>query len=262
MSRCSKLSIYALALVLFGFAGAFSIDYPADALYRVPGAPEFDPGIADTVRIGPAQSGLGAPVVAPVYFFSDEVLGGIQIIIGYDALKYICDSVSFVGTDLTGGAQLYTIDTTAGIVNAGVLYTGVETIPPQTGFFGSLYLHPAGALQGDTVILDTASIAIDTINTIVTVFSASNPAFSIFPQFILLPIVIENYVPGDASNDGRFNIADVTFLIARIFSGGSAPPIPAAADPNADCKVNIADVTFMIVRIFAGGAAPELGCAI
>jgi len=231
------------------------------ALYQRAESPASDPGIADTVRIGPAQSGLGAPVVAPVYFFSDEILGGIQIVIGYDALKYICDSVSFVGTNLTGGTQIYTIDTTAGTINTGVLYTGVETIPPQTGFFGSIYLHQIGTLQADTVFLDTASIPIDTITTVNTVFSASSPAFSIFPQFILHPIVIENYVTGDASNDGKFNIADVTFLIAQIFSGGPAPPIPAAADPNADCKVNIADVTFLIARIFAGGAAPRLGCA-
>jgi len=262
MRHFFNTTVCALIMALCGSTAGVSAEMTTVALYQSAESPVSDPGVADTVRIGPAQSGLGAPVVAPVYFFSDEILGGIQIIVGYEALKYICDSVSFAGTSLTGGAQLYTIDTTTGIINAGVLYTGIETIPPQTGFFGSLYLHPVGPLQGDTVILDTTSLAIDTINTIVTVFSASNPAFSIFPQFILHPIVIENYVPGDASNDRRFNIADVTFLIARIFSGGPAPPIPAAADPTADCKVNIADVTFMIARIFAGGAPPELGCAI
>jgi hypothetical protein len=220
-----------------------------------------DPGVPDTVRIGPSASGLGSPVVVPIYFFCDETLGGIQIIVSYDTLSLLCDSISFVGTSLANGAKLFSIDSTLGIVNAGVLYTAEETIPPQTGFFGALYLHQFPPPQSGAVVIDSATITIDSITVIQTVFSTSNPAFSIFPQFEFLPIVIENYVPGDANNDVKFNIADVTFMIARIFSGGAAPPIPAAADPNADCNVNIADVTFMIARIFSSGPAPQLGCA-
>jgi len=63
-------------------------------------------------------------------------------------------------------------------------------------------------------------------------------------------------VGGDADNDGGFNIADVTFSIARIFSGGLAPMCPEEADANADNTFNIADVTFSIARIFSGGPAP------
>ena len=65
--------------------------------------------------------------------------------------------------------------------------------------------------------------------------------------------------PGDANNDGSVNIADVTFLIARIFAGGLAPPCCEQASANGDGSVNIADVTFLIARIFAGGAAPVCG---
>ncbi|MCH7879123.1 MAG: choice-of-anchor B family protein [candidate division Zixibacteria bacterium] len=61
---------------------------------------------------------------------------------------------------------------------------------------------------------------------------------------------------GDANRSGGVNIADVTFLIARIFAGGTAPVCDKEADANADTNVNIADVTFLIARIFAGGAAP------
>lgn len=64
---------------------------------------------------------------------------------------------------------------------------------------------------------------------------------------------------GDANNDTRTNIADVTFLIARIFAGGLAPPCCEQGDANGDGRVNIADVTFLIARIFAGGAPPVCG---
>ncbi len=261
MTSLSKRITGLLALILCSAGLVESAPHSNNALLQIPSMAVFDPGTPDTVRIGPAQSGLGAPVVVPVYFFCDETLGGIQIIVSYDTSSLLSDSVSFIGTSLANGAKLFSIDSTLGVINVGILYTAAEAIPPQTGYFGALYLHQIGVLQGDTVTIDSASITIDSISVISSVFSASNPAFSIFPQFQFLPIVIVNYVPGDASNDGKFNIADVTFMIARIFSGGPPPPISAAADPNADCKVNIADATFMISRIFTGGPAPELGCA-
>lgn len=66
---------------------------------------------------------------------------------------------------------------------------------------------------------------------------------------------------GDANFDGSTNIADVTFLIARIFASGFAPPCHESADANGDSKINISDVTFLIARIFVGGAAPICGNA-
>ncbi|MCH7878481.1 MAG: thrombospondin type 3 repeat-containing protein [candidate division Zixibacteria bacterium] len=65
--------------------------------------------------------------------------------------------------------------------------------------------------------------------------------------------------PGDADNNGSVNIVDVTFLITRIFAGGTAPPCADEGDANGDNSVNIADVTFLIARIFAGGPAPVCG---
>lgn len=64
---------------------------------------------------------------------------------------------------------------------------------------------------------------------------------------------------GDANHDTKVNIADVTFLIARIFNFGVAPQCQDEADANGDNKVNIADVTFLITRIFNFGVAPVCG---
>lgn len=64
---------------------------------------------------------------------------------------------------------------------------------------------------------------------------------------------------GDANDDGSVNIADITFLIARIFAGGPGSTCAGQADANGSGKVNIADVTFLINRIFAGGPAPVCG---
>lgn len=67
--------------------------------------------------------------------------------------------------------------------------------------------------------------------------------------------------PGSANGDSKVGIADPTFLIARIFAGGSAPPCCEEGDANGDGSVNIADITYLIARIFAGGAAPVCGPA-
>jgi len=68
------------------------------------------------------------------------------------------------------------------------------------------------------------------------------------------------FMAGDANNDGRVNIADVTATIAQIFQGILLPAPMAQADPNADCRVNIADVIYLIERIFSPGPAPLAGC--
>ncbi len=66
-------------------------------------------------------------------------------------------------------------------------------------------------------------------------------------------------VPGDANSDFSMNIADVTFGISRIFSGGPAPVCLDGADCNGDGSYNIADVTYGISRIFASGPEPVCG---
>ncbi len=68
---------------------------------------------------------------------------------------------------------------------------------------------------------------------------------------------------GNANGDpsGKTSIADITFLIARIFAAGAAPPCCEEGDADGSGGVNIADVTYLIARIFAGGPAPVCGPA-
>lgn len=66
---------------------------------------------------------------------------------------------------------------------------------------------------------------------------------------------------GDANSDGHIDISDVVFLIAYIFSGGSAPG-PCVSpngmgDANGDGYVDISDVVYLIAYIFSGGLAPH-----
>jgi hypothetical protein len=66
---------------------------------------------------------------------------------------------------------------------------------------------------------------------------------------------------GDANSDGAFDISDVVFLIAHIFSGGTAPGTciytKGQGDANGDGSVDISDCVYLIAYIFSGGQAPR-----
>ncbi|MBN4056744.1 dockerin type I repeat-containing protein [bacterium AH-315-J21] len=64
------------------------------------------------------------------------------------------------------------------------------------------------------------------------------------------------YTCGDANNDGNFNIADVTHLIAHIFSALPIDDPIERADADGNGAVNVTDVNYMVTRIFQGGPAP------
>ena len=69
-----------------------------------------------------------------------------------------------------------------------------------------------------------------------------------------------NNLCGDASSDAIVDISDVVYLIAYIFSGGSAPSPLLAGDASCDSMVDISDVVYLIAYIFSGGLAPCAVC--
>jgi hypothetical protein len=69
-----------------------------------------------------------------------------------------------------------------------------------------------------------------------------------------------DYKCGDANGDASVDISDAVFLIAYIFSGGSAPSPLLAGDASCDGTVDISDVVYVIAYIFSGGPAPCAEC--
>ncbi|MBN4076153.1 CHRD domain-containing protein [Gemmatimonas aurantiaca] len=66
-------------------------------------------------------------------------------------------------------------------------------------------------------------------------------------------------LPGDGNDSGDLTIGDVTFLIARIFTGGPPPVCCENADSDGSGSITIGDVTYLIARIFTGGQVPQCG---
>jgi hypothetical protein len=66
-------------------------------------------------------------------------------------------------------------------------------------------------------------------------------------------------VCGDINADGLGpNIADLTFLVAYLFSGGDPPPREDMADINGgDGRINIVDLVYFVDYLFGGGPPPD-----
>ena len=65
-------------------------------------------------------------------------------------------------------------------------------------------------------------------------------------------------VRGNANGDAGqlVNVVDLTFLVAYLFQGGSAPPCKEEADVVINNSVNVVDLVFLVSRLFQGGPPP------
>jgi len=64
------------------------------------------------------------------------------------------------------------------------------------------------------------------------------------------------FLRGDCNTDGSPNVADAIFLLAILFSGGTAAGCVDGCDSNDDGSMNIADAVHFLAFLFAGGAPP------
>ncbi len=83
---------------------------------------------------------------------------------------------------------------------------------------------------------------------------------------ILIMLVSTSFATdcGDVNNSGDINVLDITYLIAYIYQGGSAPNCEWECDDvNNDGAVNINDVTYLIAFLYKDGptlkCGPEMG---
>jgi len=68
--------------------------------------------------------------------------------------------------------------------------------------------------------------------------------------------------PGDANDDNKTNISDITMLVAYLFDSGLYLPAPNQGDVNHSCTLNISDITYMVAYLFGSpsGPVPQMGC--
>jgi len=63
-------------------------------------------------------------------------------------------------------------------------------------------------------------------------------------------------IRGDVNHDGGIDVADLTYLVAYLFTGGPPPPCKAEGDVNGDGGIDVADLTYLVAYLFTGGPPP------
>ena len=66
----------------------------------------------------------------------------------------------------------------------------------------------------------------------------------------------ENFIRGDANNDGIQDISDSMFLLTYLFGAGDPPACEEACDINDDGYQDISDAIYLLGFLFSGGPAP------
>ena len=66
---------------------------------------------------------------------------------------------------------------------------------------------------------------------------------------------IESYICGDMNGDGNVNVADISYFVKYIYSGGPSPVNLKFSDVNGSGTVNYIDLTYLVYYLFWEGQA-------
>lgn len=224
------------------FLGYKADTHVLDVFGRALGHTNFETQTKPIFRYdGPSGPGWGVRNIVSLDWYADL---SVNISLS-DTLPNPADTIDVYATvHNTGDVSLDSVDVLI-TVDTNLTYEVFVNLPAHDSVVVSTQFAIPGELNVISAIVDrnNRKIELDDSNNTDTLFASLGCCS----------------FPGDANNSGSVNIADVTFLIARIFAGGQAPVCNDEADANGSDTVNIADVTFLIARIFAGGSAPVCG---
>ena len=63
-------------------------------------------------------------------------------------------------------------------------------------------------------------------------------------------------IRGDVDHAGSLDVADLTYLVAYLFTGGPSPPCYVEGDVDASGGLDVADLTYLVAYLFTGGPQP------
>ncbi len=227
-----------------------SLEGPYAALKR-----RFVAVYADTMTVLPVEGGVGDTIVVQVSAMNYLPLDQIRIPFAWAGplnLEFIDANTTGLRTEYVANQGLSDIDPIFNLRGTYVITpnfnAGEAPVAAGSGPVVNLRFRiPPGAGSGTNTISFVS-------------YGANTPNF-VYGSRIYSPATNDGEVSmcamaGDPDANSSINIADVTYIISYIFSGGP-PPAPLNAG-DADCGggVNIGDVTYLIAYIFGGGMSP------
>lgn len=213
-----------------------------------------DPGNPDTLRIGEITAFPAGSAVLPVYFYNDELLSAVEIVIHYNHLELRLDSIS------TAGSRVEYIDPSNVILcdSSGLLDLWipdfVSFIPEGNGLLARIYFSLTAETELGLYSVD--SITWPTPIPIIKKTSFSDQlAYPIYPEIVSGSIALPSYC-GDLTLDNIINILDIIFFINYKFKNGALPTYERSCDVNHDNQINILDIVYLVNFKFSFGLPP------
>jgi hypothetical protein len=230
----------------------------------------WDVRIQDTVMIGkvtvttfPWPDSIGVPI----YIWADDTLAAFSLALKSSDSRLQPVAYSNTGSVFQTAGSIWThavIDAPKHAIGFAWYDAQAEWQPNPRGLLGTVYFHVDPTIPTGTIVnVDSAFIAPAIYCELTTMVSGFVHTVRPAPLVNLNGGNIEfaaSYLCGDANGDGSVDISDAVYLIAYIFSGGSAPNPILSGDANCDSAVDISDVVYLIAYIFSGGQAPCASC--
>lgn len=156
-----------------------------------------DPGIPDTLRVDSVGAMPGSKVIVPVFFYNDEVLSAVEMVLTFDSNYVTLDSFS-----LKNGRLSYIPDntvfskSTANLFDLSVQdWQTMSWIPLGNGLLCNLYFSISPSAAGQTIIIDSSFFPPSQQ----TMFTDSTAEHAIFPQFVRGYITVGELPPNQDS---------------------------------------------------------------
>jgi len=217
--------------------------------------------IADIVAFG------GQPVIQPLLATHPDDLQGFQASIRYDENVTPIEEVNFTGTQVEALTPEFVATNfyPGGEESALIVAVIFDFLPPFDG--RSL---EAGLKQtlGNIQYTVPFNLPLGTVGQIEFIDGLGTPpintrfvpldASSVSPYMLSGSCTVDAqpqflFIRGDANYNQSVDIADAIFVLAFLFSGGSAPSCPDSADSNDDGAINIGDSIYVLSFLFSAG---------
>jgi hypothetical protein len=182
-------------------------------------------------------SGTG---VFPVLFTNDTPIAGFQFNVVFDSPTGVLDGAC-CGVAGSLGYDIGTGNTT--VLGFSISLTPIPPVPtPQT--LVEVTISTTNGLPYDGTICLEAPVFSD-LNAL-AIPTTVGPCWDGGSQFRR----------GDCNADQTFNLADVIFQLAFLFTAGPVSPCQDACDTNDDGSENLGDAIYSLAALFSGGPSP------
>lgn len=203
--------------------------------------------------------------IVPVYFTNDVDLAGIEMTVFWNVPEVQIDSFSFAGGRVEFATLKGTLVMGDTVSVYAIPFSGEPLITAGTGLLGHLHFSYSLDITPQLVAIDTVTVFIPPDVDYSTRFLEPSrgyftPDFTLGYLDLLQAFGCCAGIRGDVDNDDAPlpNIADLTYLVAYLFTGGPPPDCPSEADLDGvdGPDANIADLTYIVAYLFTGGPEP------